>query len=171
MLKELLSEDVIRSRVAAMAESIDAVYNGEDVVAVCVLKGAFFFFSDVVRAMKTETAVDFVRLASYGDAQSSSGEVRITKDVEIDLKDRHVLVIEDIVDSGRSMHVLMKHLASLGAKSVRLAVLIDKKERREFPVHSDFVGFELPDGFIVGYGLDYAERYRDLPGIYELLDC
>lgn len=171
MFKEVLSEEVIKSRVAAMAEEIDAVYNGEDVVAVCVLKGAFFFFSDLVRAMKTETAVDFVRLASYGNSQSSSGEVRITKDVEIELKGRHVLIIEDIVDSGRSMHVLMKHLAALGAKSVRLAVLIDKKERREYPVHSDFVGFELPDGFIVGYGLDYAERYRDLPGIYELLDC
>lgn len=169
MLKKVLGEEVIKSRVAAIAKEIDAVYCGEEVVAVCVLKGAFCFFSDLVRAIKTEVAIDFVRLASYGNAQKSSGDVRITKDVESNLKGRHVLIIEDIVDSGRSLNVLMKHIDSLGAKSVRLAVLINKKERREFPVHFDFVGFEL-DGFIVGYGLDYAERYRNLPGIYELLD-
>ena len=169
MLREVLGEEVIRRRVAAMAEEIDALYKGEGVVAVCVLKGAFFFFSDLVRAMKTEAAIDFVRLASYGDGRNSSGKVRITKDVEINVEGRHVLIVEDIVDTGRSMNVLMQHLAALGAKSVRLAVLVDKKERREFPVHSDFVGFDLPAGFIVGYGLDCAERYRDLPAIYELL--
>ncbi|HJD96206.1 hypoxanthine phosphoribosyltransferase [Mailhella massiliensis] len=171
MLREILGEERIRQRVAAMAEEIDELYRDESVIAVCVLKGAFFFFSDLVRAMKTETVVDFVRLASYGAGQSSSGEVRIIKDVEVNVAGRHVLIIEDIVDSGRSMNVLVRHLAALGAKSVRIAVLIDKKERREFVVHTDFVGFDLPAGFIVGYGLDCAERYRNLPAIYELLDC
>ena len=171
MLKEVLGEERIRRRVAAMAEEIDKLYQGESVIAICVLKGAFFFFSDLVRAMKTETVVDFVRLASYGAGQSSSGEVRIIKDVEVNVAGRHVLIIEDIVDSGRSMNVLVRHLSALGAKSVRIAVLVDKKERREFVVHADFVGFDLPAGFIVGYGLDCAERYRTLPAIYELLDC
>ncbi len=169
-LKEVFSRAVIERRVEDLAARIDECYRGETVVAVCVLKGAFFFFSDLVRAMKSDVLTDFVRLSSYGDGTSSS-HVEITKDVEISLEGRHVLIVEDIVDSGRSMHFLMRYFSSRGAKSVRLATLIDKKERREFDVHSDFVGFDLPSGFIVGYGLDYAEQYRTLPAVYELLDC
>lgn len=170
-MREVFSEDLIRRRVRELAADIDDVYKGETVVAVCVLKGAFPFFSDLVRAMKTDVLIDFVRLASYGDRASSSEHVQITKDVEISLEGRHVLIVEDIVDTGRSMDFLMRYFSSRGAKSIRLAALIDKKERREFSVHSDFAGFDLPSGFIVGYGLDYAERYRTLPAIYELLDC
>lgn len=170
-MKEVFSRDVIERRVEELAAQIDECYRGETVVAVCVLKGAFFFFSDLVRAMKTDVLIDFVRLSSYGDGTSSSKHVEITKDVEISLEGRHVLIVEDIVDSGRSMHFLMRYFSSRGAKSIRLAALIDKKERREFDVHSDFVGFDLPTGFIVGYGLDYAEQYRTLPAIYEVLDC
>ncbi len=160
-MREVFSEELIRRRVRELAADIDDVYKGETVVAVCVLKGAFPFFSDLVRAMKTDVLIDFVRLASYGDRASSSEHVQITKDVEISLEGRHVLIVEDIVDTGRSMDFLMRYFSSRGAKSIRLAALIDKKERREFSVHSDFVG----------YGLDYAERYRTLPAIYELLDC
>lgn len=170
-MREVFSEELIRRRVRELAADIDDVYKGETVVAVCVLKGAFPFFSDLVRAMKTDVLIDFVRLASYGDRASSSEHVQITKDVEISLEGRHVLIVEDIVDTGRSMDFLMRYFSSRGAKSIRLAALIDKKERREFSVHSDFAGFDLPSGFIVGYGLDYAERYRTLPAIYELLDC
>ncbi len=170
-MKEVFSAAVIRRRVEELAAQIDEVYRGETIVAVCVLKGAFPFFSDLVRAMKTDVLIDFVRLASYGDRASSSEHVQITKDVEISLEGRHVLIVEDIVDTGRSMDFLMRYFSSRGAKSIRLAALIDKKERREFSVHSDFAGFDLPSGFIVGYGLDYAERYRTLPAIYELLDC
>lgn len=170
-MKEVFSAAVIRRRVEELAAQIDEVYRGETIVGVCVLKGAFPFFSDLVRAMKTDVLIDFVRLASYGDRASSSEHVQITKDVEISLEGRHVLIVEDIVDTGRSMDFLMRYFSSRGAKSIRLAALIDKKERREFSVHSDFAGFDLPSGFIVGYGLDYAERYRTLPAIYELLDC
>ena len=170
-MKEVFSSAEIQSRVEELAAQIDDVYKGETLVAVCVLKGAFPFFSDLVRAMKTDLLIDFVRLASYGDRASSSEHVQITKDVEISLEGRHVLIVEDIVDTGRSMDFLMRYFSSRGAKSIRLAALIDKKERREFSVHSDFAGFDLPAGFIVGYGLDYAERYRTLPAIYELLDC
>ena len=170
-MREVFNEELIRRRVRELAADIDDVYKGETVVAVCVLKGAFPFFSDLVRAMKTDVLIDFVRLASYGDRASSSEHVQITKDVEISLEGRHVLIVEDIVDTGRSMDFLMRYFSSRGAKSIRLAALIDKKERREFSVHSDFAGFDLPSGFIVGYGLDYAERYRTLPAIYELLDC
>ena len=165
-MREVFSEELIRRRVRELAADIDDVYKGETVVAVCVP-----FFSDLVRAMKTDVLIDFVRLASYGDRASSSEHVQITKDVEISLEGRHVLIVEDIVDTGRSMDFLMRYFSSRGAKSIRLAALIDKKERREFSVHSDFAGFDLPSGFIVGYGLDYAERYRTLPAIYELLDC
>ena len=170
-MKEVFSSAEIQRRVEELAAQIDDVYKGETVVAVCVLKGAFPFFSDLVRAMKTDLLIDFVRLASYGDRASSSEHVQITKDVEISLEGRHVLIVEDIVDTGRSMDFLMRYFSSRGAKSIRLVALIDKKERREFAVHSDFAGFDLPAGFIVGYGLDYAERYRTLPAIYELLDC
>ena len=170
-MKEVFSAAAIQRRVDELAAEIDALYDGETVTAVCVLKGAFPFFSDLVRAMNSDVFIDFVRLASYGDRASSSEHVQITKDVEIPLEGKHVLIVEDIVDTGRSMDFLMRYFASRGAKSIRLAALIDKKERREFPVTSDFVGFDLPAGFIVGYGLDYAEKYRTLPAIYELLDC
>ena len=153
-MKEVFSAAVIRRRVEELAAQIDEVYRGETIVAVCVLKGAFPFFSDLVRAMKTDVLIDFVRLASYGDRASSSEHVQITKDVEISLEGRHVLIVEDIVDTGRSMDFLMRYFSSRGAKSIRLAALIDKKERREFSVHSDFAGFDLPSGFIVGYCLD-----------------
>jgi hypoxanthine phosphoribosyltransferase len=170
-MKEVFSAEAIQSRVRELAADIDKVYLGESVVAVCVLKGAFPFFSDLVRNMKTDTLIDFVRLASYGDGTSSSTHVQITKDVEVSLEGRHVLIVEDIVDSGRSMDFLLRYFSSRGARSLRIAALIDKKERREIPVHTDFVGFDLSSGFIVGYGLDHAERYRTLPAIYELLDC
>lgn len=170
-LKQLIDAGTIAGRVAELAAEIDELYKGETVVVICVLKGAFPFFSDLVRAMKTDVLMDFVRLASYGDGTSSSEHVALTKDVEVSLEGRHVLIVEDIVDSGRSMDFLMRTFSVRGARSIRLATLIDKKERRQFPVRSDFVGFELPSGFLVGYGLDYAERYRALPAIYELLDC
>lgn len=169
-LREVFSQTSIDHRIRELASQIDETYRGETVLAVCVLKGAFPFFSDLVRAMKSDLLIDFVRLTSYGN-QASSQQVRITKDVEIPIAGKHVLIVEDIVDTGRSMDFLMRSLSSRGAKSIRLAALIDKKERREFAVHSDFVGFDLPAGFIVGYGLDYAEKYRTLPAIYELLDC
>lgn len=166
-LNPLLSEDQIQTRIDELAKEINEVYNGEPLVVVCVLKGAFMFFSDLVKRLKGMPQLDFVRLASYGDASESSHTVNFTKDVEIKLEDKHVLIVEDIIDTGHSMDFLIRQFRARGARSLRLAVLLDKKERRELPVTADFVGFALPSGFVVGYGLDYAESYRELPAIYE----
>ena len=165
----IFSKEQILARVIELAQDIDAVYKGKEVVVICVLKGAFAFFSDLVRHMKTDMIVDFVRLASYGDKTQSS-HIQITKDVEVSLEQRDVLVVEDIVDSGKSMDFFMKYLSSRGASSIRIATLLNKTERREKIVCPDFIGFEVPSGFIVGYGLDFAEKYRNLEEIYELHD-
>ena len=156
----------IAERVRAMAAEIDAVYGDEPLVAVCVLKGAVFFFTDLVRAMRSE---NLVRLSSYGKGTSSSRHVVFSKDVDCDITGKHVLIVEDVVDSGLSMQFLMRQFEARGARSLRLAALVDKNERREVDVHVDFAGFKLEEGFIVGYGLDYAEKYRALPDVEELV--
>ena len=166
-LKPLISEEAIQTRVKEMAEEISALYKDEPLVVVCVLKGAFLFFSDLVRHLTCKPEIDFVRLASYGSAAQRSKAITFTKDVEIPLEGKHVLIVEDIVDTGHSMDFLFRQFQARGARSLRLAVLLDKNERREVPVTSHFVGFTLPSGFVVGYGLDYAESYRELPAIYE----
>lgn len=166
-LHEILSTEQIQRRIGEMGREINAFYKGEPLVAVCVLKGAFMFFSDLVKHLEGHPQLDFVRLASYGNSTTSSRSIKFSKDIEIDLKGKHVLIVEDIVDTGRSMHFLFHQFEARGAKSLRLAALVDKKMRREVPVTVDFVGFTLPVGFIVGYGLDYAEEYRELPAIYE----
>lgn len=162
------SAECIQARVKELAAEIDALYQQEPVVVICVLKGAFMFFSDLVRYLHCSPQLDFVRLASYGDATASTHSIAFTKDVEISLEGKHVLIVEDIIDSGHTMDFLFRQLSARGAKSLRLAVLIDKNERREVPVQAHFVGFALPTGFIVGYGLDWAERFRELPAIYEI---
>ncbi len=167
-LRVLYSEETIRQRVRELAAAIDETYGDEPLVAICVLKGAFLFFGDLIRALKHRPEIDFVRLASYGMGKEHSHTVAFTKDVEISLKDKHVLLVEDIVDSGITMDFLIRQMQARGARSLRLAVLVDKKERRQVPVFADFVGFALSQGFIVGYGLDYAEQLRSLPAIYTL---
>ena len=154
--------------VRAMAAQINACYAGEPVLLVGVLKGAFIFCADLARHLTMPLEVDFVRLASYGTSTSGGQEVKFTKDVETSLAGKHVLIVEDIVDTGRSMAFLCAQFASRGAKSVRLAAFVDKPERREVPVYADFTGFNIASGFIVGYGLDYAEHYRELPGLHIL---
>lgn len=168
MLKLIISKDRIRECVSKMASEIAAHYQGKDLVVICVLKGAFVFFSDLVRALPMDVSVDFVRLSSYGNASVSSRNVRLTKDVEIPIQGRDVLIVEDIIDSGRSLSFLARHLQEKGASSVKIATFIDKKERRETDIQADFIGFDMPSGFIVGYGLDFAEKYRNLDAIYEL---
>ncbi len=158
----------IDASVRAMAARINACYAGEPVLLVGVLKGAFIFCADLARQLTMPLEVDFVRLASYGTATSGDQEIKFTKDVETSLAGKHVLIVEDIVDTGRSMAFLRAQFASRGAKSVRLAAFVDKPERREVPVNADFTGFHIASGFIVGYGLDYAEHYRELPGLHIL---
>lgn len=165
-LRVLYSEEAIQHRVREIAEEINKLYWNEPLVMLCVLKGAFMFFSDLVKHVTVAPEIDFVRVASYGDASSSSGTISFTKDVEISLSGKHTILVEDVVDSGRTMDFLVRQMSARGAKSLRLAALVDKKERREVDVHVDFVGFPLSSGFIVGYGLDYAEQYRNLPAVY-----
>lgn len=166
-LKLLISEQEIRTRIDALASEINALYAGEPLVVVCVLKGAFMFFSDLVKRLTCRPELDFVRLASYGTGTAHKA-ITFSKDVELSLKGKHVLIVEDIIDTGHSMDFLFRQLAARGARSLELAVLIDKQERREVPVVARFSGFSLPGGFIVGYGLDYAENYRELPALYEV---
>ena len=169
-LRVVFTETRIRDRVAGMAREIDAVYGEEPLVAVCVLKGAVHFFSDLTRHLRNPALeLDFVRRSSYVGGTVSSRHVTFSKDVDCDVRGKHVLIVEDVVDSGHSMRFLVAQFQARGAASLRIAALIDKKERREIMVDVDFVGFHLERGYVVGYGMDCAERYRALPAVYELL--
>lgn len=168
--KELVfSKAEIEDRVQALAREISRTYKGRDVVLIGVLNGVFMFFSDLVKALDLPVRIDFVRLASYGDGAESSGRIKMTKGVEIDLTGRDVLIIEDIADSGLTLDYLKNYLAGLGASSVKTCVLINKMERRDVSVSLEFAGFKVDQGFLVGYGLDYDEQYRYLPEIYHLI--
>jgi len=163
--RTLFNREAIASRIGELAEEINEVYAGQRLVVICVLKGAFIFFSDLVRQIRLEPRLDFVRIASYSNKKDRDGRIFFTKDVELPLRGEHVLVVEDIVDTGHSMDFLFKQLAARDAASLRLVALVDKSERRERNVVVDWAGFSITSGFIVGYGLDYAEKYRELPDI------
>lgn len=168
-LNEVIPNSDIVAALERLGRDISARYAaGESVVAVCVLKGAFMFFSDLVRRIEAPLRLEFVRLASYGDA-TSSGDLVFSKDVETSLTGKHVLIIEDIVDTGRSMDFLKRTFEERGPASVRIAALVDKYERREVELTVDFPAFTLEQGFLVGYGMDFAEKYRELDAIYELV--
>jgi len=162
----LITREAIARRVTELAEQISRDYAGRDLVMVGVLKGVFIFMADLVRALEFPVEVDFVRLFSYGAGTATTGEVHITKDVELSLKDRDVIIVEDIVDTGLTMDFLVRHLARHQPRSLRICCLIDKKERREVEVYLDYVGFVVEQGFLVGYGLDCGEQQRTLPEIY-----
>lgn len=169
-LKLVYSQAQIQERIAALGADIDLCYGDAPLVVVCVLKGASIFFADLVRAIKKPAVeLDFVRLSSYGTHASSSKTITFSKDVELSLHGKHVLIVEDVVDTGHTMHFLIQQFTARGAESLRVAALVDKHERREKSVMTDFAGFFLQAGFIVGYGLDYAEQYRNLPAIYEVI--
>jgi hypoxanthine phosphoribosyltransferase len=167
-LKLVLSPDEIQKRVAELAARITEDVGASDPVFLGILNGAFIFMSDLVRNLTIPVRMDFLRLASYGQATHSSGRIQLRKSPELKLKNRTVVVVEDIVDTGLTLRWLMDYLGEKGVRDLRVASLIDKPERRETDVKVDYVGFEIPSGFLVGYGLDYAERYRQLPGIYEI---
>ncbi len=164
----IIDAEAIAKRVRELGADISEHYGDEPLVMVCVLKGAFIFFADLVRAMPIEPEVDFVRLASYGAQTSRKERILFTKDMELPVQGKHVLVVDDIVDTGHSALYLLNVLRMRGAKSLRVCALIDKRERREVDVSVDFPGFVLSEGFVIGYGLDYAERYRHLPAVYTL---
>jgi len=168
-LTPFITAEQIAERVAQLGKDVTASYEGSDpLVCICVLKGAFLFYSDVIRKIGRDIEVDFVRLASYGTGTSRGEDIVFSKDLEISIEGKDVLVIEDIVDTGHSMDFLLHVLRRRNPKSLKICALIDKHERREKDITVDFPGFKLNDGFIVGYGLDYSERYRELDGIYEL---
>lgn len=165
--KVLLSEEEIKKRVQELGEAISQDYKGEEIVLVCVLKGAVVFYTDLIRAIgnDVDVSLDFISCSSYGNGTVSSGEVRIMKDLDRSVEGKHVLVVEDIVDTGTTLHYLLDNLKARQARSVKLATLLNKPERRKVDVHVDYNGFTVPDYFVIGYGLDYAERYRHLPYI------
>jgi hypoxanthine phosphoribosyltransferase len=165
-LKELYSAEQIAERVRDIAEQINREYAGRPLVAICVLKGAFMFFSDLLRRITVAPEIDFVRVASYGQGAVSQGMVSFSKDVELSIAGKDVLLVEDIVDTGITMDFLIGQMRARGVNSLRIAALIDKFERREVEVHVDYAGFTLSAGFLVGYGLDYAECFRELPAVY-----
>lgn len=167
--ERLYSRREIQKRVKELAGIISDDYRQEELILIGVLKGAFVFLSDLARNLSIPVKLDFVRLASYGSRSQSQGEIRLIKTIEIPIENKHVLVVEDIVDSGLTMNFLLDFLKQENPKSVRICALIDKKERREVPVNVDYVGFSIPEGFIVGYGLDFDERYRHLPALYHLV--
>jgi hypoxanthine phosphoribosyltransferase len=165
-LNPLLSREQISSIVQHLADRISKDYRGRELVLVCILKGAFMFLSDLVRHLRIPIQVDFVRLASYGSGMKTSRKIEITKDIEIPIGKKDVLIIEDIIDSGRTLQFLKDRLALLNPRSVKVCALLDKKARREVEMEADYLGIEVEDNFIVGYGIDFNENYRYLPEIY-----
>ena len=161
----LLTQEEIQKRIAEMGEEISRDYAGRDPVIVGVLKGCFVFMADLMRAISVPCSVDFMAVSSYGNSTSTSGAVEINKDLSQDIQDRHVLIVEDILDSGVTLNYLTGYLRNRKPASVAIATLLDKPSRRKADVYAKYTGFEVPDAFVVGYGLDYAEKYRNLPYI------
>jgi len=164
----ILSTGIIQGRVQELGRQITRDYQGNALVLLGVLNGAFIFAADLCRAIDLDLEIDFIRVASYGTSTISSGNIRLLKEPGIDLAGKDVLLVEDIVDTGTTMAWLQDHFRHSPARSVRICSLIDKKERRIVPVEVDYIGFALDRGFLVGYGLDCAEKYRNLPAIYSL---
>ncbi|MGA8150974.1 MAG: hypoxanthine phosphoribosyltransferase [Terriglobales bacterium] len=174
-LKVLISRQQIAERVAAMGADITRDFSGQTIIFVGVLKGAAIFLSDLARQVQLDATFDFIGVSSYGNRPTpaqelktgwdSTGEVRLLKDVDQSMKDRNVILVEDILDTGLTLTYLKKMLLAHQPRALRIAALLDKPSRRKLPIQGDYVGFSIPDEFVVGYGLDYAERYRNLPDI------
>ncbi len=171
-IRVLLSEQEVDKRIQEIGDQISKDYAGKEVHLVCVLKGGSFFMCELAKRITVPVSLDFMSVSSYGGETKSSGVVRIVKDLDEPLKDRDVLVIEDIVDSGRTLSYLLDMLRDRGPRSLRLCTLLDKPSRRVVEVDVDYTGFQIPDEFVVGYGLDFAQKYRNLPyiGVVEFDD-
>lgn len=165
-LNRLLSRRQIASIVKGLADQISKDYQKKELVLVCILKGAFMFLSDLIRHLQVPVQIDFVRLASYGAGMQTSGRIEITKDIETPIEGKHVLIIEDIIDSGRTLQFLKNRLSLANPRSVKICALLDKKARREVEIEADYVGKEVPNVFVIGYGIDFNENYRNLPEVY-----
>jgi len=166
----LIEEDAIQSRIGELGVEISADYAGRDLLLVGVLKGAVFFMADLMRELTVPCEIDFMAISSYGAATDSSGVVRILKDLDINVSGRDVLVVEDIIDSGLTLSYLMRNLESREPATLEVCALLTKPDRREIEVPVRYVGFEIPNRFVIGYGLDFGERYRNLPYVAVLSD-
>ena len=166
----LVPADDLARRVQELAAQISKDYAGKDLVLVGVLKGAIFFLADLMRALDLQVEVDFMAISSYGSSSKSSGVVRILKDLDADIEDRHVLIVEDIIDSGLTLQYLLRNLAGRNPASLEVCALLIKPGSRQVEFEPKYVGFEIPSSFVIGYGLDHAERYRSLPFIAALND-
>jgi len=164
-LRVLIRHAAIEKRVRTVAHQITRDFRGQRVHLIGVLKGACIFLSDLVREINLETSIDFIAVSSYGRNKDSSGQVRLLKDLDSNIKDLHVILVEDILDTGLTLNYLLRILKQRKPKTLRVAALLDKPARRLKPVRADYVGFKIPNDFVVGYGLDYAERYRNLKDV------
>lgn len=165
----VLEGDAITEKIADLARRITLDYKSRQLVMIGVLKGAFIFLADLVRQIENEKLViDFIRATSYGAGSQTSGYIRILKDIEVDIRGKDILLVEDILDSGLTASYLVEHFKQHNPKSIKLCAFIDKRERREVELEADYVGHYVDSGFLVGYGLDHAESYRHLPGVYIL---
>ena len=163
--KILIEEKDLQAKVAEIGAKVTEDYRGKELLIVCVLKGAVIFVSDLIRKIDLPLDIDFMAISSYGDNTKSSGVVRILKDLNMSIEGKHVLIVEDIIDSGLTLAYLVENLRSRGPESVEICTILDKKERRTTTLDIKYTGFQVPDEFVVGYGLDYAEKYRNLPYI------
>jgi len=166
----LISKAQVEQRVAEMGRQITADFNGSELIACCVLKGAMFFCADLMRHIGFDVALDFIQVSSYGNEKYSSGVVTILKEPQLDMHGKAVLIVEDIIDSGLSMREVFRYMESRGASVVKTATFLDKPKARKVPFEADYVGFSIDPQFVIGYGLDYAEKYRNIPEIQVLSD-
>jgi len=164
-LKVLIDEQTLQNRIREIAKQIEAEYKGKTITIICILKGSVFFTVDLAKAIDGDVRVEFIRVSSYGGDTVSSGEIKMKLDLKDSINGKDVIVVEDIVDTGRTLSYLMEYLKLKQPNSLKICTLLDKKERRVCEVEPDFVGFEIPDEFVVGFGLDYDEKYRNLPYI------
>tara|TARA_B100000886_G_C20278872_1_gene430287 strand:- start:226 stop:747 length:522 start_codon:yes stop_codon:yes gene_type:complete len=164
----LISQEEIQQRVKQLANKIESDYLGKDLVVICILNGAFVFCSDLIRNLKNSVYVDFMKASSYGDSTVSSGNLKIDLDLKVDIENKHVLLIEDIVDTGLTLTNILDRLSKRNPASIKLASLLFKEARNKYPVNIDYLGFSIDDLFVIGYGLDYAGKFRELPfiGVY-----
>jgi len=165
MSQQLITAEQIKNRIAELGKEITKQYHKEDIILVCILNGSFMFCADLARAIDLEMDIDFMALSSYGDAMVSSGNVRVDLDLRKSIKDKNILIVEDIVDTGRTIAKLLELLQTRNPKTLKVCTLLSKPSRREIPVQIDFVGFTIEDRFVIGYGLDYQGKKRNLPYI------
>jgi hypoxanthine phosphoribosyltransferase len=164
-IQVLLSEEQVDKRIAELGEQISKDYEGKEIHLICILKGGVFFACELAKRISVPVSLDFMSVSSYGDSKESSGIVRIVKDLDEELENKHVLIVEDIIDSGKTLNHLIPMLYSRKPADIKLCSLLSKPDRREVEVEIHYLGFEIPDAFVVGYGLDFAQKYRNLPYI------